>query len=109
MWSAVQEVRGKTTNMGIYLVQHEWDPNRSNEVKSIVSQIIENDRAGRLPKGFGLLGAMVSKEEPKAFCVWEAESKSGLEGLLKSVNPPTRNSIRPVDVLYGVSKEHILA
>ncbi|HZW56672.1 MAG TPA: hypothetical protein VFF30_10330 [Nitrososphaerales archaeon] len=93
--------------MGIYLVQHEWEANRSNEVKSIVSQIIENDRAGKLPAGYGLLGVMLSKDEPRAYCVWEAESKSGLEGLLKSVNPPTRNSVQPFDVLYGVSKESL--
>ena len=95
--------------MGIYMVQHEWETSRSEEVKSIVSQIIENDRSGKLPKGYALLDVMLSKEAPKAFCVWEAESKSGLEGLLKSVNPPTKNSIQPLDVLYGVRRERITA
>lgn len=90
--------------MGIYLVEHEWETGRSNDVKSVVSQIIESDRTGKLPHGYGLLGVMLSKDKPKAFCVWEAESRSGLEGLLKSVNPPTRNSIQSFEILYGVSK-----
>ena len=90
--------------MGIYLVEHEWETSRSNDVKSVVSQIIENDRAVKLPHGYGLLGVMLSYDKPNAFCVWEAESRSGQEGLLKSVNPPTRNSIQSFDVLYGVSK-----
>lgn len=95
--------------MPTYLVQHEWERNRSDEVKSIVSGIIVNDRTGKLPSGYNLLGVILSKEEPKAFCVWEAESKSGLEGLLKSVNPPTRHSVEPFDVLYGVSKVQVPA
>jgi hypothetical protein len=93
--------------MGTYLVQHEWETSKSNEVKSIVSQVVENDRTGKLPHGYNLLSVMLSKDEPRAFCLWQAESKSGLEGLLKSVNPPTRNSVQPFDVLYGVSKERI--
>lgn len=90
--------------MGTYLVQHEWEVERSEDVKAIVSAIIENDRAGKLPPGYNLLGVMLSKDQPRAQCVWEAESRSGLEGLLKSVNPPTRSSIQPFDILYGVSK-----
>lgn len=90
--------------MGIYLVQHEWEHNRSNEVKAVVSQIIENDRSGKLPNGYGLIGVMLSKEELKALCVWQAESKAGLEDILKTFNPPTKNSVHPFDVLYGVSK-----
>jgi hypothetical protein len=90
--------------MGTYLVQHEWETSKSNDVKAIVSTIVENDRTGKLPRGYSLLGVMLSKDQPRAYCVWEAESKSGLEGLLKSVNPPTRNSVQPFDILYGVSK-----
>lgn len=90
--------------MGTYLVQHEWEANKSNDVKAIVSKIIENDRTGKLPRGYSLLGVILSKDQPKAYCVWEAESKSGLERLIKSVNPPTRNTVQAFDVLYGVSK-----
>ncbi|MDG6905105.1 MAG: hypothetical protein JRN20_04890 [Nitrososphaerota archaeon] len=90
--------------MGTYLVQHEWAADKSDDVKAIVSSIIENDRTGKLPRGYSLLGVLLSKDQPKAQCVWQAESQSGLEGLLKSVNPPTRNSIQPFDILYGVSK-----
>jgi hypothetical protein len=95
--------------MGIYLVEHEWEVSKSKEVRAMVSQIAENDRTGRLPQGYGLLGVMLSKEEPKAFCVWQADSKSGLEGLLGSVNPPTTHTVRPFDVLYGISREQTLA
>ncbi len=95
--------------MPTYLVEHEWERNRSDEVKSIVSGIIDNDRKGKLPSGFSLLGVMLSKDEPRAFCVWEAESKTGLEGLLKSVNPATRNTVKALDVIYGVSKVKVPA
>ena len=90
-------------------MQHEWETSKSNDVKAIVSAIVENDRTGKLPPGYNLLGVMLSKDQPRAYCVWEAESKSGLEGLLKSVNPPTRNSVQPFEILYGVSKASIPA
>jgi hypothetical protein len=90
--------------MATYLVQHEWDTNRSNDVKSIVGSIIEKDRKSELPKGYDLLGVMLSSSEPKATCVWEAPSKPDLEGLLQSVNPPTRHTVSEYQILFGVSK-----
>ena len=90
--------------MGTYLVQHEWDQDKSNEVKSVVGSIIEKERKNELPRGYDLLGVMLSANEPKATCVWEAPSVSDLQGLLKSVNPPTRHSISEYQILFGVSK-----
>jgi hypothetical protein len=90
--------------MGTYLVQHEWDQTRSNEVKSIVGGIIEKETKNELPRGYDLLGVMLSAIEPKATCVWEAPSKSDLEGLLESVNPPTKHTVSEYQVLFGVSK-----
>lgn len=90
--------------MGIYLVQHEWKSEKSEEVKSIVSAIINKERNRQLPNGHQLIGVMLSSSEPKAMCVWEATSKSDLEGLLNSVNPPTRHSVTEYQILFGVSK-----
>jgi hypothetical protein len=90
--------------MGTYIVQHEWDETKSNEVKSIVGGIIEKEKRSELPKGYDLLGVMLSASEPKATCVWEAPSKSDLQGLLQSVNPPTRHTISECQILFGVSK-----
>jgi hypothetical protein len=90
--------------MGIYLVQHEWKPERSEEVKAVVSGVIEKERTRRLPDGHQLIGVMLSANEPKALCVWESKSRSELEGLLESVNPPTEHSITEYQILFGVSK-----
>jgi hypothetical protein len=90
--------------MGIYLVQHEWKPEKSEEVKTIVSGIIEKERSRTLPDGHQLIGVMLSAKEPKALCVWESRSKSELEGLLQAVNPPTQHSITEYQILFGVSK-----
>lgn len=95
------EIRKKMPN---YLVQHEWDQSRSNEVKSIVGGIIEKDRNKQLPNGYQLLGVLLSASEPKATCVWEAPSESDLQGLLKSVNPPTTHTVSEYQILFGVSK-----
>jgi hypothetical protein len=88
--------------MGTYLVEHEWEPNRSDEVKSIVGGIIEKDRKNQLPSGYELLGVMLSANEPKATCVWEAPGKSDLQSLLQSVNPPTRHTVSEYQILFGV-------
>ena len=90
--------------MGTYLVQHEWHQSRSDEVKSIVGGIIEKERKNQLPSGYDLLGVMLSANEPKATCVWEAPSRSDLQGLLQSVNPPTKHSVSEYQILFGVSK-----
>jgi hypothetical protein len=87
-----------------YLVEHTWDVERSNEVKSIVGAIIEKDRKNELPIGYQLLGVMLSTSEPKATCVWEAPSKTDLQSLLGSVNPPTRHTVSEYQILFGVSK-----
>ncbi len=90
--------------MGTYVVQHEWDQSRSNEVKTIVGGIIEKERKNELPRGYDLLGVMLSTNEPKATCVWEAPSKSDLQNLLQSVNPPTRHTVSEYQILFGVSR-----
>lgn len=90
--------------MGTYLVQHEWEPNRTGEVKSIVGGIIEKETKNELPNGYDLLGVMLSANEPKATCVWEAPSRSDLQGLLQSVNPPTKHIVSECQILFGVSK-----
>lgn len=87
-----------------FVVQHEWDGARTNEVVPVVSGIIENSKAGKLPKGFNLLGVMLSKDSPKAYCVWRSESKQALEKLLASVNPPTKHTVSEFDAIYGIAK-----
>ncbi len=87
-----------------FIVQHEWDSAKTGEVVPVVSKIIESAQSGKLPVGFNLLGVMLSKEAPKAYCIWQSESKSSLEGLLSSVNPPTRHIVSEFDRVYGVGK-----
>jgi len=91
-------------NAKTYVVQHEWDSAKTSEVVPVVSKIIEDSKAGKLPKGFNLLGVMISKEAPEAYCVWQSESKASLESLLASVNPPTKHSVSEFDAIYGISK-----
>ena len=83
-----------------FVVQHEWDSAKFGEVVPAVSKIIEGARSGKLPSGFKLLGVVLSKEAPKAYCLWQAESKASLEGLVSSVNPPTRHTISEFDRIY---------
>ena len=89
-------MNGKT-----FIVRHEWDSAKTDEVVPVVSKIIENARSGRLPAGFSLLEVMISKEAPKAYCVWQSESRASLESLLSSVNPPTRHAVAEFDRVYG--------
>jgi hypothetical protein len=86
-----------------FVVQHEWDHAKTNEVVPVVSGIIENSKTGKLPKGFNLLGVMMSKDSPKAYCIWQSESKEALEQLLASVNPPTRHTVSEFDAIYGIT------
>ena len=87
-------------NTKTFVVQHEWDSAKTDQVVPVVSKIIESARSGNLPAGFNLLGVMLSKEVPKAYCVWQSESKASLEGLLSSVNPPTRHTVSEFDRIY---------
>ncbi len=91
-------------NAKAFVVQHEWDSAKTREVVPVVSKIIENAQAGKLPAGFKLLGVMLSKEAPKAYCVWQSESKSSLENLLASVKPPTRHTVSEFEGIYGIAK-----
>ncbi len=90
--------------MQTYLVSHEWDVARSEEVKNIVSGIIDKERNSSLPEGFHLLGVMLSSGEPKAYCIWQAASKQELVSLLSSVNPPTTHSVDEYQILFGESR-----
>ena len=87
-----------------FVVQHDWDSERTSEVVPVVSKIIESAQSGKLPVGFSLLGVMLSREEPRAYCVWQSESKASLEGLLSSVNPPTRHTVSEFDRVYGIGR-----
>ncbi len=91
-------------NTKTFVVQHEWDSAITDQVVPVVSKIIESARSGKLPAGFSLLGVMLSNESPKAYCVWQSESRAALEGLLSSVNPPTRHSVSEFDSVYGIGK-----
>ncbi len=88
-------------NANTYIVTHEWDSTKTDEVVAVVSKIIEGAQSGKLPAGFNLLGVMMSKEALKAYCVWQSESKASLEGLLSSVNPPTRHFVSESERIYG--------
>ena len=83
-----------------FVVQHEWDEPKTDQVVQAVSKIIESARTGKLPGGFTLLGVMLSKEVPEAHCLWRSESKESLEALLSSVNPPTRHTVSEFDRIY---------
>ncbi len=87
-------------NTKTFVVQHEWDSAKTDQVVPVVSKIIESARSGKLPAGFNLLGVMLSKEAPKAYCLWQSESKASLEGLLSSVNPPTKHMVSEFDRIY---------
>ena len=84
-----------------FVVQHEWDSAKTNEVVPVVSGIISSAKSGKLPAGFSLLSVLLSKEGPKAYCVWQSESREALERLLDSVNPPTRHAVSEFDRAYS--------
>lgn len=86
-----------------FVVEHGWDSAKTGEVVSVVSRIIENAKSGKLPAGVNLLEVILSKEAPRAHCVWESESRASLEELLASANPPTRHSVAEFDRVYGIS------
>ena len=86
-----------------FLVQHEWDSAKTGAVVPVVSGIIENAKSGKMPKRFHLLGVLLSKEAPRAYCVWQSESKESLEQLLASVNPPTRHVVTEFDRVSGIT------
>ncbi len=88
-------------NANTFMVTHEWDSSKTDEVVAAVSKIIDGARSGRLPAGINLLGVMMSKEAPKAYCVRQSESRASLEGLLGSANPPTRHTVSEFDRVYG--------
>ncbi len=67
----------------------------------MVSKIIESAKSGKLPSGFSLLGVTLSKEAPKAYCIWRSSSKASLEQLLASVNPPTTHTVTEFEPVYG--------
>lgn len=90
--------------MSVYLVQHEWKPKKSEEVRSIVYGIMQKERTRQLPYGHKLIGVMLSASESKALCVWESKNKQELEALLQSVNPPTSHEISEYQILFGVGK-----
>lgn len=90
--------------MGTFVVQHEWEPRRSDEVKRVVSGIIEQAAGKKLPKGYELLNVFLNMEEPKAYCFWNAPSRSELEGLLRQVNPTTTHIVKETQGLYGFDK-----
>jgi hypothetical protein len=89
-------------NTKTFVVQHEWDSAGTGEVVPVVSGIIANAKSGKLPSGFNLLGVLLSKESPRAYCVWQSESKESLEQLLASVSPPTRHTVSEFDRVYGI-------
>ncbi|MDG7016660.1 MAG: hypothetical protein JRM82_04710 [Nitrososphaerota archaeon] len=91
-------------NTKTFVVQHEWDEAKTSEVVPVVSGIITNAKSGKLPSGFNLLGVMLAKEAPKAYCVWQSESKESLEQLLASVNPPTKHVVSEFDAVYGITR-----
>ncbi len=78
-------------------VQHERDSAKTEEVIPVVSGIIGSAQIGRLPVGFSQLGVVMSKEAPKAYRVWQSESKASFEGLIPSVVPPTRHSVSELE------------
>lgn len=90
--------------MAFYLVEHEWERKKSQEVQSVVGGIIEKERKRQLPEGHQLIGIMLSASEPKALCLWQSKSKEELEQLLQSINLPTKYSIMEYQILFGVSK-----
>jgi hypothetical protein len=91
-------------NEKTFIVQHEWDSGRTDDVFTVVSKIVESAQSEKLPAGFNLLGVMLSKEALKAYCLWQPESRAALEGLLSSVNPPTRHTVAEFDRVYGIGK-----
>ncbi len=90
--------------MGTFVVQHEWEPRRSEEVKRVVSGIIAQASGKKLPKGYELVSVFLNTNEPKAYCFWNAPSKSELEGLLHQVNPPTTHTVKETQGIYGLDR-----
>ncbi len=90
--------------MTTYLIEHRWDEGRSVEAKALVSKIIDMAASKKLPTGYRLLNVVLNKEDRCAECVWEAPSKTELESLVKSMNPPTIHTLSEAQVLYGLER-----
>ncbi|MEM3804108.1 MAG: hypothetical protein QXX17_06825 [Conexivisphaerales archaeon] len=90
--------------MFTYMVRHEWNADDTDVVNSAIGQLIEKSRNNQLPKGVSLLGVMLSYSHPEAICVWEADRKETIEGMLKELNVPTRHTVAQYRAIYGLSK-----
>jgi len=90
--------------MATFLIEHRWDEGRSEEAKSLVSKIVDMAATGKLPRGYRLLNVVLNKEDRCAECLWEAPSRSELENLVKSMNPPTIHTLSEAQILYGLDR-----
>ncbi len=65
-----------------FVVEDRWTARQMDEVARVVSSIIANAQSGKLPRGFDLMEVLPSRAEPRAICIWKAESREALESLL---------------------------
>ncbi|MGC8645203.1 MAG: hypothetical protein ACP5UO_02900 [Thermoplasmata archaeon] len=79
--------------MANLIVEHSWRKEDTDKVLKTVGGIVEMAKASKLPQGFSLKSINALPNENRAICNWEAPSKSALEDLLSSVNPPTDHKV----------------
>lgn len=89
--------------MGTFVVQHEWDTKRSPAVQQVISSMVKQASADKLPKGYTLLNLFVEKNEMKAYCVWNAPSKGDLVHLLDQLDP-SDHTVKETDCLFTADK-----
>ena len=86
--------------MPTFEIEHTWDAQQTNAVKSKVQEAVGLASAGKVPAGFTPIAIYALPGETRARCVWEAPGAKELEALYAGLGVPTRRTIRPVNAFY---------
>ena len=86
--------------MAEFIIEHEWSAENSERVVKTVNGIVEMAKSSKLPAGFQLKEVNVVAGGTKAFCTWNAPSKSAIAELVQKVNPPTKWSVFELNRMY---------
>ena len=90
----------KVISMPTYEIEHTWEPSQTNKVVAKVGAAVEAAKQGKVPAGFRPVAIYAVPGTTTAHCVWDAPSKDALESLYKSLDIPTRRTIREVQPFF---------
>jgi hypothetical protein len=86
--------------MANIIVEHTWKTHYNEEVKKVITEIVQMAKDKKFPEGFELKSINVLESEFRAICNWEAPSINSMKELLDKVNPPTKHEIKEAQKAY---------